>query len=110
MERTCSMCGGQKKELFSSTYCPRCEDRTPIAGQLSVDDAVHYLSAHLPANCSVSHEKTRWGSCDRVNLDIIEKDPNTIWGLSYKHTVTLRGAGCSSSFLDEWIRILRGTP
>jgi len=28
MERTCSVCGGQKKELFSSTYCPRCEDKT----------------------------------------------------------------------------------
>jgi len=26
MERTCSVCGGQKAYLFSSTYCPRCED------------------------------------------------------------------------------------
>jgi len=26
MERACGVCGGQKKELFSSTYCPRCED------------------------------------------------------------------------------------
>jgi hypothetical protein len=45
MERVCSVCGGAKKDLFSSTYCPRCEGdvKAPVGDWMSVVQVRDYL-------------------------------------------------------------------
>jgi hypothetical protein len=50
MERICSVCGGAKKDLFSSTYCPRCEETAAMPAAMpaamsfaNVDSAAEYI-------------------------------------------------------------------
>jgi hypothetical protein len=45
MERVCSVCGGAKKDLFSSTYCPRCEDEVTGPGEKAADYFSDWWSA-----------------------------------------------------------------
>jgi hypothetical protein len=108
MERICSVCGGETKALFSSTYCPRCEgdERPPPGGWLSVTAAVDQIGSRV-SPCGVCQDGSLIRSPYRDVVSAVFKRQLTN-GMYEYFDVHLSGKGAPQVVVDYWVSLMGG--
>lgn len=111
MERVCGVCGGQKRELFSSTYCPRCEgdERKPEPDWLAAHDAFDEIQRRVTLSLFVKTGSVMRCASRDVVAQTFVRMTNIGTGMVNEYIdVFLLGKGAPQSVVDYWVAVMGG--
>ena len=106
--KSCPVCGSELKPLFSSFFCPACEQAKKAAPDwLTVEAAVDEIKRRLPHHCKFATDDgmdyVRWPKHDRVTISVFESTGG--WG-QINHLIYMAGNGCPRGYIDGWLYFL----